>query len=83
MDVRPDKGMTKVRSKNRWEIQLDSQTGMVLHAAYRRSDIFNDIHEGTWFFQGARLWIFLPSGIAVFILWITGMVLYFKKRRKA
>ena len=27
LDVRPEKGMLKIRSKNRWEIQLNTGTG--------------------------------------------------------
>jgi hypothetical protein len=30
LDVRPDKGMVKVRSKNRCEIQIDTHTGEIM-----------------------------------------------------
>jgi uncharacterized iron-regulated membrane protein len=33
LDVRPGKGMLKVRCKNRWEVQLDANTGDVLQVA--------------------------------------------------
>lgn len=75
LDVRPSKGIVKVRAKNHWEIQLDTQTGKVLHVAYRRTDTIEAIHDGSWFFEGAKLWVFLPAAILLLVLWITGMVM--------
>jgi len=87
LDVRPDKGIVKVRAVNRWEIQVDTETAEVLQVAYRRSELFESLHDGSWFHDSAKLWVFLPSGIVVTILWITGMYLFFvpylaKKRNK-
>ncbi len=75
LDVRPSKGIVKVRAKNHWEVQLDTQTGEVLHVAYRRTDTIEAIHDGSWFFEGAKLWLFLPAAILLLVLWITGMVM--------
>lgn len=77
LDVRPGKGMLKVRAENRWEIQLDANTGAVLQVAYRRSDLIESIHDGSFFSEHAKLWLFLPSALAVIGLWITGTVLFF------
>lgn len=77
LDVRPDKGLIKVRGNNRWEIQLDSKTGDVLHVAFRRSELIESLHDGSWFHDSAKLWLFLPSAVIVTILWITGMYLFF------
>lgn len=77
LDVRPDKGMVKVRANNHWEIQIDTQTGDVLQVEYRRSDIIEAIHDGSWFHESAKLWIFFPTGIIVTILWITGVYMFF------
>jgi len=86
LDVRISKGIVKVRSNNRWEIQIDTYSGKVIQVAYRRSDIIEQIHDGSWFHDKAKLWIFLPSGIILFVLWVTGfyMVLlpYIIKGRK-
>jgi uncharacterized iron-regulated membrane protein len=76
LDVRPDKGITKIRGNNRWEIQIDHQTGEILQVAYRRSDLFEAIHDGSWFHDQAKLWIFLPSAVIVFLLWCTGIYLF-------
>ncbi|MBC8346940.1 MAG: PepSY domain-containing protein [Candidatus Marinimicrobia bacterium] len=73
LDVRINKGLVKVRSKNNWEVQIDTQTGKVLQVAYRRSDIIESIHDGSWFHDKAKLWIFLPTGLILLILWLTGV----------
>lgn len=75
IDVRPDEGIIKVRTKNYREIQIDAETGEILHSALRRSDVIEDIHKGSWFFSGARIWIFLPSAVIVLILWISGLIM--------
>jgi len=77
LDVRPDKGIIKVRGKNHWEIQLNAQNGEVLQIAYRRTDTIEAIHDGSWFFEGAKLGLFLPAAILLFILWVTGLVMLF------
>ncbi len=82
LDVRPNKGVIKVRSNNNWEIQLDSESGEVLQVAYRRTDTIEAIHDGSWFFEGAKLWVFLPVGLLLFSLWITGLVMLFTTRFK-
>lgn len=86
MDVRPGRGVVKVRANNRWEVQLDTKSGEVLHVAYRRSDLIESLHDGSWFSDGAKLWIFLPTAVILLGLWITGIYLWFLphlvKRRK-
>jgi len=79
LDIRPDEGVIKVRLKNHQEIQVDANTGEILQSSIRRSDTIEDLHTGAWFFSAARLWIFLPSAILVFILWISGLVLLGRK----
>ena len=76
LDVRPSRGMLKVWSKNNWEIQIDTRTGAILQTAYRRSDIIESLHDGSFFHESAKLWIFLPSGLVLLALWLTGMYLF-------
>ena len=86
LDVRPDKGVIKVRCANRWEVQVDAQTGEVLQSAARRSDLIESIHDGSFFHDQAKLWVFLPTAVILFGLWITGIYLfllpYMLRRRK-
>lgn len=76
LDVRPGKGMLKVRCNNDWEVQIDTATGEVLQVAYRRSDLIESIHDGSFFHASAKLWVFLPSGLVLLALWITGVYLW-------
>jgi uncharacterized iron-regulated membrane protein len=77
LDVRPGRGIVKVRAKNDWEVQIDFQTGEVLQVAYRRSDLIEALHDGSWFHENAKLWVFLPSGLVMLTLWLTGVYLFF------
>lgn len=76
IDVQPSKGIAKVTTKKRWEVQVDLKSGDVLQTAYRRSDLIESLHDGSWFHDNAKLFIFLPSGIIVLGLWFTGMYLF-------
>jgi len=87
LDVRPGRGIAKVRGNNRWEVQVDTNSGEILRVAYRRSDLIESLHDGSWFHDSAKLWIFLPTGIILLGLWVTGLYLWFLphlvRRRKA
>ena len=76
IDVRPKKGIIKIQSKNSWEIQIDHNSGEILQIKYRRSGLIESIHEGVFFHDIARFWIFLPSAIVLLILWISGIYLF-------
>lgn len=80
VDVRPSRGLIKVTARNNWEIQLDAATADVLQVAYRRSDIIESLHDGSWFHESAKLWVFLPAGVLLLLLWITGMYLFWLPR---
>ena len=47
LDVRPGKGVVKVRGKNRYEVQIDTETAEILQVAVRRSDLIESIHDGS------------------------------------
>lgn len=76
LDVRPNDGIIKVQSRRQWEIQVDSGTGEVVQVAYRRSDLIESLHDGSWFGEGAKLYVFLPAAVIVIGLWATGMYLF-------
>jgi len=89
VDVRPGKGMAKVQCENRWEVQVDLSNGKVLASNYRRSDFIESLHDGSFFSDGAKLWLFLPNGLILLGLWCTGLYLWWlpigarrKKKRK-
>lgn len=77
LDVRPGKRMLKILANNQWEAQLDADSGEVLQVAYRRSDTIEAIHDGSWFAEPAKLWLFLPAAILLFCMWVSGTILLF------
>ena len=76
LDVRPAKGLIKVRANSRWEIQLDALTGDVLQVAYRRSDTIESLHDGTFFHEYADYAVMLPSALILFCLLLTGVHMF-------
>lgn len=76
IDVRPSKQLVKVTLSGQREVQLDAATGRVLQVAVRRSDLIEQLHDGSFFGDGVRYGLFLVSGIALFVLWMTGLVLF-------
>jgi len=86
LDVRPGRGLAKVSLRDGREVQVDLGTGRVLQTARRRSDLIESIHDGS-FFAGelSKLGVFLPSGIALLLMWATGLWLFwlpFSARRR-
>ena len=82
-------GIVKVRAENRWEVQVDAVTGEVLQVAYRRSDLIESLHDGSFFHDMVKLWVFLPCALLLLGLWVSGIYLFVlpyqtrRKRRKA
>lgn len=76
VDVRPKDGVAKVTCMNRYEVQVDFQTGQVVQVAYRRSDWIESLHDGSGFHDAAKLWVFLPAAVVVLGLWVTGLYLF-------
>ena len=86
LDVRPSRGMLKISSLNQWEIQIDAATAEILQVAYRRSDLIETIHDGSYFHDNIKLWVFFPTAVILFAMWLTGIYLFvlpvLSRRRK-
>jgi len=78
IDVRSDRGVVKFIAPNRWEAQIDLVTLEVLSLEYRRSDLFEQIHDGSFFSDWVKTFIFLPVGFVLLFLWGTGIYLFFE-----
>lgn len=90
VDVRPNRGLLKVTTKNNVEVQVDGATGGVLQVAYRRSDLIESVHDGSFFHEAAKLYLFLPASVILLLLLLTGVYLFWlpigvrwRKRRTA
>ncbi|HMP78218.1 MAG TPA: PepSY-associated TM helix domain-containing protein [Pirellulaceae bacterium] len=76
IDVQPKRGIAKLICQNRWELQINMANGEVLSSTYRRSDLIESLHDGTFFGDWAKLWVFLPNGLILLVLWLTGAYLW-------
>lgn len=89
LDVRPSKGIVKIRCKSRWELQCDLANGELLAVNFRRSDFIESLHDGSFFSERAKLLVFLPNGLALLLLWASGLYLWWlpwaarRKRKKS
>jgi len=86
IDLRIGRGIAKLRSNTGWEVQIDTSTGEVLRVAERRSDWIESIHDGSFFADEAKLYLFLPTGLLLIVMWGTGIYLFLlprmRKRKK-
>ena len=76
-DIRPSKGVAKVRCTNRWEVQIDLSTGELLASNYRRSDLIESLHDGSFFTDWCKLGVFLPNGFVLLGLLLSGIWLWY------
>lgn len=77
IDVRPKKGVAKVLLKTGYEVQVDLADGRILQTAYRRSDLIEAIHDGSFFGgDGVKLGVFLPTALGLLLLWLSGMWMF-------
>jgi len=90
VDVKVDRGVIMFVSSNDWEAQIDTATNEVLDVAYRRSDTIEALHDGSFFSAEVKRYVFLPSGVVLLLLWLTGAYLFIlpqmkrlQKRRRA
>lgn len=88
VEIKPGRDIIKFVSDDNWEVQVDLVTAEVLHVAYRRSDLIESIHDGSYFANWTKLYLFFPAGLVLFMLWATGLYLFilphykmWKKRR--
>lgn len=85
IDIRHNKGIVKfIFVDDYWEIQLDGATGNVLQILYRKSDLIEDLHDGSYldyYFKtkGEPIKLIYTSimGIALFIFTVTGFWLWY------
>lgn len=83
IDLRVDKGIAKIRAHSGWEVQVDTKTAEVLNVAYRRSDLIESIHDGSFLSDNVKYYIFLPTGILLIIMWGTGIYLFLLPRMRS
>jgi hypothetical protein len=89
IDIRNNKGVVKfVFVDDYWEIQLDGANGKALQILKRRSDLIEDLHDGSfldYYFKtdGEPFKLFYTSlmGLALFTFTVTGFWLWYGPKK--
>ncbi|MDX2115214.1 MAG: PepSY-associated TM helix domain-containing protein [Planctomycetota bacterium] len=80
LDVRPARGIVKVRARNDWEAQIDLASGELLQVAYRRSDLIESIHDGSFFADWAHTVLWPAAALSLLFLILSGLFLWLKPK---
>lgn len=79
---KPSKASLVVRLKNGDEAHLHPQTGEVFKQLPRRTSFLIELHQGSWLGKFGQYGIHFLSGLGLFFLIISGLVIYpFKRKR--
>lgn len=81
-DIKASRGIIKFSDEDGLEAQVDLHTGEVLKVSQRRSDVIEAIHDGSYFADWVKLYVFLPIGVFLLGLWITGFYLFVRTEVK-
>ena len=79
VDYKPASGVYAFRFKSGLEIQLDGANGNILSVAQRRTGFLIELHQGSYFHPWVMKYLFVPVGVALLGLWLSGIVLLWKK----
>ena len=74
----PEAGIEEWSDIDRIDLRVDK--GEALKVAYRRSDLIESIHDGSFFSDAVKLYLFLPTGILLVVMWGTGVYLFLLPR---
>jgi uncharacterized iron-regulated membrane protein len=80
IDVRPSKRLYKIRSKNLTEVQVCAVTGEVLSHATRRSDLIEQIHDGSFFAGWVHDWVMPLVSLGMLFLVGSGVWLWLEPK---
>jgi uncharacterized iron-regulated membrane protein len=84
MEVRLQTGTVSIRAQNGIEIQIDSHSGEILSVGKRWTPFLIKIHEGGFLPPLLQYVIFIPIGLLLTFLSISGLFIFLKtyKRKK-
>jgi len=79
---RPGRNSMVVRLNDDTEVQIHPQTGDVLKTAKRRTNFIIELHQGSWMGAFGQLGVHMITGLGLFFLIISGIIIYpFKRKR--
>ncbi|MFW5950666.1 MAG: PepSY-associated TM helix domain-containing protein [Gemmatimonadota bacterium] len=81
LDVRPGKGVVKVRFPGTWEVQVAGGTAEIRSVARRHSDWIEKLHDGSIISEGFKLVTMSALGVGLIVLSLTGFWLWLGPKR--
>jgi uncharacterized iron-regulated membrane protein len=79
---RPQQFHLSLWLKDGRELQVHPQSGKILKAAPRYTNLLIQLHEGSYFSKWVQYLVFFPAGLGVVILTISGLIIYPRRRRR-
>lgn len=79
---KPSKNIYSIRTKDYEEYYLHPETLEILRTGPKMSTLLIQLHEGSFFSPTVRDYIFFPTSLVLFFLWITGLLLFFRPKLK-
>ena len=77
MDYRPAKNVFKIRSERGYhEVQVSARTGEVLQVARRNDQLFEDIHDMSFFAEWLHTYWLPVVSVLLFSLAVTGVTIF-------
>jgi hypothetical protein len=80
VEIAPEHGVIKLRTRSYQELQIDAHTGQVLASGFRPTSLVLALHEGAAFPRWVRWTVFVPAGFLLLYLWLSGVLLFLKWR---
>lgn len=77
LDVRPRKGLVKVRFDDNWEVQIEGSTGNILNIGKRHADWIERIHDGSIISDGFKVVSMNALGFGMIFLSLSGIWLWY------
>ncbi len=82
IEIKVNSGTVNFRSQNGYEIQFNAKNGEILSSAQRWTPLLAEIHEGNFLPQWLKNIFFLPAGVILTFLSISGLSMFISSNKK-
>lgn len=82
IEIKVNSGTVNFRSQNGYEIQFNAKNGEILSSAQRWTPLLVEIHEGNFLSPLLKNIFFLPAGVILTFLSISGLSMFISSNKK-
>ena len=72
---KPKNGIVQIRTNDHYEYLISARTHKIIGHGPKRTSLFIQLHEGSFFGKNVRDYLFLPSSVFLLITILTGLFL--------